>query len=302
MNATTPIKWVVRCVSTMAVVGLCWIYQAAADPLLWKVTASNTNTAATVYLFGSIHFGVEAMYPLPAAVEQAFDQSDYLAVEFNVLELDPVQASQTMKSFGFYDDGGNLKDALDAPTWQQLNAVATELGIPVNSFLPMRPWFAAIQLVSIQLLQARFREDLGVDRHFLLHAARQKPILELESLDSQLNSFVQLTPEADALFLQQTLAEYAQGVSYLNALSEAWQDGDVEQLGSMVFGDIDDSPAAQNIYQQLFVVRNEKMFAAVENYFRDGKRVFLVVGVGHLLGEEGLVAMLKGRGYRVEKL
>ena len=279
---------------------ICAVHNAIADPLLWKVNAPKSESSSTIYLFGSIHFGVETMYPLPAKVVQAFDQSDYLAVELNVLTLDPVLASRAVLAQGLYQHGENLKDKLDPATWALLEGVAKQVGIPVESFLPMRPWFVAIQLVSRQLLQAHFREDLGIDRYFLQRAASEKPILELESLQGQLNAFAQFSDDANALFLRQTLTEYEQGVLYLDALSTAWRNGNARQIEAIVFDIIDGSETAQSIYDLLFTQRNRAMVAQIEDYFRAGQNVFLVVGVGHMLGDDGLVTLLKKRGYQVE--
>ena len=55
----------------------------------WQVTSGQPESGqTTVYLMGSIHFADQSFYPLRSEIEQAFDRSDYLAVELDVNALD----------------------------------------------------------------------------------------------------------------------------------------------------------------------------------------------------------------------
>ena len=52
--------------------------------------------------------------------------------------------------------------------------------------------------------------------------------------------------------------------------------------------------------QSLVIDRNYGMVNALDKYFREGKNVFCVVGVGHVVGEDGIVELMKSKGYSVE--
>jgi len=70
-------------------------YVRERSPLLYAVTAKH---GATVYLFGTVHVGNTAIYPLPPAVEAAFNRSSKLALELDPTDEDVAQEA-ILKAF-----------------------------------------------------------------------------------------------------------------------------------------------------------------------------------------------------------
>ena len=58
----------------------------------------------------------------------------------------------------------------------------------------------------------------------------------------------------------------------------------------------------QKLYQSIFVERNKNMLNAIDAQLKESQKIFLVVGIGHMLGDDGLVSLLEGRGYRVTQV
>ena len=56
------------------------------------------------------------------------------------------------------------------------------------------------------------------------------------------------------------------------------------------------------MYQRLLVDRNKNWLPKIEALFARQGRTFVVVGAAHLVGADGLLAMLKARGYSIEQL
>jgi uncharacterized protein YbaP (TraB family) len=91
---------------------------------MWEVKSA-TNTA---YLFGSFHLAKASFYPLPAAVQNAYQQADTLAVEVDA--SDP-QFSRKMMPLLSYAAPDKLENHLQKATWESMQKL---LGLLPRSF------------------------------------------------------------------------------------------------------------------------------------------------------------------------
>ena len=56
------------------------------------------------------------------------------------------------------------------------------------------------------------------------------------------------------------------------------------------------------MYHRLLVDRNKDWIPKIEALFSRKGRAFVVVGAAHLVGPDGLLALLKAKGYKIEQL
>ena len=56
------------------------------------------------------------------------------------------------------------------------------------------------------------------------------------------------------------------------------------------------------IYEKLIYERNRSMASKIEDYLKTKETYFVVVGAGHLVGSQGIIELLKGKGFVVEQL
>lgn len=272
--------------------------QAASSPLYWQVQGHSSGQGEVIML-GSIHFGHQTLYPLPAPLMAAYERADLLAVEVDMTAVHPQRVAAVMATHGYYPEGQNLRQQIGEWDWQALTAVCEQLGIEVEHFLPLKPWLVALQLVGLQVQETEYSKALGIDQYFLQRARQQKAIYELETIEEQISMFSRFSDDEQILFLRQTLSEYAQGKVFLDEIVRAWQMADQSALEQMVLESFRQEGGTENMFQLVFTERNQRMVAAVEQFLAQGKSVFLVVGVGHMLGEQGLVEELRRRGYTV---
>ncbi|MGL4853662.1 MAG: TraB/GumN family protein, partial [Lentisphaeria bacterium] len=81
-----------------------------------------------------------------------------------------------------------------------------------------------------------------------------------------------------------------------------WLKGDKEAL-SKVFSEMENrSLASKQILQILNNSRNKVFFKQIERYINSGKKVFVVVGAAHLVGEDGLLKSFEKNGYKIEQV
>ncbi len=282
----------------------------------WKVTAGDdasnlSSGSAIVYLMGSIHFADKSFYPLRQEIETAFQQSDSLAVELDINNIDQQMYNRLLMKNGIYTDGRTIKDVISEETWLQLRQRLRHLDIPYDSVKLYKPGMLVLTLSAIQITKLGLDPALGIDAHFLSKAAqinsfkprlgKIKNIIELETLEQQLNLFFDI-PDGD-LLLKESLYSLDESELLLAEIVRYWKAGDEKKMNKMLIEDaLAEYPAFSAIYDSLFYDRNDKMVIKIEEMLKQSQgSYFVVVGSAHLIGEKGIVSSLKGKGYKVER-
>jgi len=272
---------------------------AAAKHIFWQATSGGR----TVYLFGSLHVGRPEMYPLPAEVMSAFRQSARLAVEVNMLDVDSVEMMQEVAALGMYppDDEG-LHAHISAAHWQALQRSAAQLDFPIAVLERQKPWMVIMTLTALAAQHWGYDENLGIDMHLMQRAREQgKPIVSLESLDQQLRIFTQMSDEEQEAALAESLDEFDRGPELFERMVTAWRKGDAPGLAA-VLAEMEQDPKDDRTYQLLITDRNHGMADKIQALSRDNPVLFVVVGAGHLVGQESVIDLLRKRGYRIRQM
>lgn len=272
-----------------------------ANPLLWQV--DDPKSGGRAYLFGSIHFGDEALYPLPEYVQRAFDQPQSLVVELDMSAVSFAEARHVLAMSGRLPGGERLQDKLDPGQWSDLEQISRSLGMPATAFERMKPWLVAVQLTASQIRRSGFNETLGIDKHLLDRYKRDRPdgqIIELETFSEQMSLFDELSDQDELAFLQQTLAEFHDTPQSLMAILDAWKTGDEAALDALITGAF--AHREDNLFRRIFTDRNAMMQEKVSHRLQQGEKLFVVVGAGHVVGGDGLKTRLENSGYRVRPL
>ncbi len=265
---------------------------------LWKVR-STTNT---VYLLGSIHLFKKEMYPLDRRIEEAFDRSDCVAVEANVNALDIKMDLQKLLEKAVYLDEDTLEEHVSKGTYELVRKRAEELGLPLELLARQKPWFLGLMFSSVGFLKLGFDPHSGIDLYFLRKAAGKKTILELESLDYQMDLLSGFNDRDQELFLLMSLRELDTLGKDVDRFLRVWASGDVKGLEEMMTRSMTEGSRLSPIYDALIYNRNRTMVSKIEGYLRTKETYFVIVGAGHLIGERGIVESLRKKGYSVEQM
>jgi len=264
---------------------------------LWKVQ-SKTNT---VYVLGSYHLSKKEIYPLNQKIENAFDQSDVLAVEANINDIKKIDIQKLMES-AFYPANDTLEKHVSPEIYEWVKKETSGLGIPVELIHKQKPWFLSMTFVALKSLKLGFDPNLGIDKYFLSKAEGKKKILELESLDYQLSLLSNFSDKDQELFLLYTLKDLDILEQELGKLTRAWTSGDTKGMESILTRSVSEDKRFSSILEKLIYERNRKMVSRIEDYLKAKETYFVIVGAGHLVGDQGIIELLKGKGYGVEQL
>jgi uncharacterized protein YbaP (TraB family) len=279
---------------------LCSFRSWAAEPsspAFWEIAQGN----AKVYMFGSMHFGHADFYPLPEVVEKAFEGADRLVVEVDILNITPQTAAQAIFKYGGLPPDKQLAHLLSPETFQALDKQAQKNGLAVKVFERFQPWYVSLMLVEAEIRKTELQQQLGIDWYFL-QRARGKQVDELESIESQLALFGGLTDSEQEEFLRQTLKDLEHSRTYLMAMAQAWRQGDLASLETTLIEPFQQNPQTKTLFDRIFTQRNLRMADRIRTYLKGEDQVFFVVGVGHMLGKGGIVALLQESGIRVRRV
>lgn len=293
---------IVACAAIAGITQDAFSQSAAAGKatFLWKVTAASGGEA---WLFGSIHLGTKEMYPLPDPVENAFAASKKLVVEADIESLDPIGVQNIVVSKGVYPEGDSLSKHLKKETIDLLRSFCQKNGLPFEALDRTRPWLVELTISNLVTQSIGLDPELGLDRHFLRAAkAAKKDVLELESVEQQLDIISSL-PEADQeANLIVALSETDQAAEQIPLLIEAWKTGNAARIEELSQDAARERPETKVVYELLLNRRNVKMVEKIERYLATKESHFVVVGALHLVGDEGIVRLLQAKGYKVEQV
>ena len=264
--------------------------QAAA---VWKVTGPN---GGTLYLGGSVHALRSSDYPLPAAFNRAFDASTHL-----VFEVDDKGMSGTTRSLlkaWQYPKGDSLKNHVDPRTYDYVKRVFALMNVPEAKFARYRPWFLVLMLQATGMRD--FSGELGVDEFLAKRArANKKPVSGLESGAEHAAVYAGLSDrQGEALLLHMFIPQAERGGDTPSWMG-AWRRGDADAIAASMHAAYREFPAfAVRILDE----RNRRWMPKLESYLRSGQTYYVIVGAAHLGGPNGVLTMLRARGYQTTKL
>ena len=193
-------------------------------PLLWKVSGVQ---GSTLYLLGSFHLLKPEDYPLSPDVDAAFNAARRLLLELPPEELDSPELAAQMLRAAMRRDGRQLKDDLDAVTWQRLQAYAAGNGLPLERLSGMKPWFVGLTISLAQMARQGLDPQAGLDRHLMTRAIEVgKPATGLENAAAQIAMLDGMSNDEQRQLLREALEQVDKGDEQSRRLHDAWRRGD----------------------------------------------------------------------------
>jgi len=263
---------------------------------LWKAQGGNN----TVYILGSIHLLKRDSAALKPIVQEVFSKSKRLVLEIDLVNEGPEKFQQLLAQKGLNPDGKLLAEQLSPETYELTAQKATDLGVDIKLLAPLKPWVVALTMVVMQLQKLGYDPNLGID-HQLAQRAQQanKPVSGLETAEFQIEIFSRLSAPQQELFLRRSLLEMEQLEKSLDDIVAAWNSGDVDR-GERLF--LESLRAFPELKDEILDRRNRSWIAPIERFLKQDEDILVVVGAAHLVGKEGVIELLKARGYKLEQM
>jgi hypothetical protein len=193
-----------------------------------------------------------------------------------------------------------LEKVVSPATFAAVNKRVDAIGMPIDPMKRFKPWMLAMMFEQLEWQKAGFDPNLGLDKHFYDRAKSEgKTIQGLETVEYQISRFDDMTMDQQDHLLAETLKDIDTEQGSLSRLVESWRTGDAPAVERIVLKDLQQEPV---LYERLLVERNKNWLPKLEALFARRGHAFVVVGAAHLVGPDGLLSMLKAKGYTLEQL
>jgi uncharacterized protein YbaP (TraB family) len=252
---------------------------------VWQVAHPDDWDGQPDYLAGTIHLALPAGKRLPQPALDCLAASNCFVMEADVDTLQP----DAVVPFIFRQDKGSNEGHLSPKAWQRAVQQASLLGFPPDQVARLEPWF----LTTFLGVGAN---DPNRSRDMLLRRQAENLALPVRYLEKAVDQLQMMRSLPTTYFFQQIEA-LEDATAKAEALADAYEKGDLASLEKATF-DQAEMRRYPAVYQRLFYDRNTRWMPAVEDVLRR-QRAFIAVGLGHLIGDQGLLKRLAAKGYRV---
>ena len=267
----------------------------AASPV-WVIRGPHS----TLYLAGSVHLLPANDSALPPGFERAYADSKRLVMEMDLGNLDPLAAASWMMEHGALPAGTTLRSILGEQRYTRVSAVAADLGLSAEVLDNQAPWVIGLELTDLEYLHQGFDPQQGVEEQ-LVHRAQSdgKPTAGLETLSEELSGLEALSRDDQVRMLDQTIDELKNSQDEMREILGAWRSGNAAKLAGLLSSEYSSFPA---LYRPLVTQRNQRWLPQIERFLKGDENCMVVVGSLHLVGDGGLLELLRKDGFSATQL
>lgn len=263
----------------------------APKPALWVIENASGETLG--WLFGTIHALPEGTAWETPALTRVIDAAGVLVVE--VRDLDPRRTGATLQRLARDEPVPPLAERVQPALRNDLAAIFDRSETRPDAYDRLETWAAALALAR---LAGTTSSANGVDPAVIARFAG-RPVEELEGAADQLTIFDALPERDQRSLLASVITEQDDPEADASELAEAWLTGDLARLQRATRRGLLADPA---LYRALSAERNRAWVTKLAPMLASGRRPLVAVGTAHMLGSEGLPALLGAKGYNVRRI
>ena len=269
------------------------IGQEKYNSLFWEISGNGLKESS--FLYGTMHTQDDRVFQFKEGVMDAFNHAEIYAMELNIDSVD--QAALLSKLI--MDSTHSLKTLLTESEYIMVSDFFRDsLGQALFMFEKMQPLFTA-QMVSLRDLEAQQTDALDI--YFFKEAKKQKKqTIGLEKTMEQIDAFSAISYELQAKGLVDAVRDYGkEGELDMDTMMKYYVEGNLDKLLEMTTEYDEEDEEMSKILNDVFLVkRNHNMADRAEPFIKKGS-TFIAVGAAHLPGEEGIIELLRNKGYKV---
>lgn len=277
----------------------------AAPPRLPFYVARRGRT--TLYVLGTLHAGdpidYPANHPFRPQIVTALDNSPTVAFELSPDDLVDSQADVQRYGTCAY---ACLPKTISPSLWRKVAARVGHNPALLEQVGRMRPWLAALIVESYDSMSSGLQVEYGSEAQIQNNYLKGQ-IVGLETIAEQMGAFDQLTLAQQREMLEQDLAQSPQqNAADLRRLHNLWREGDADKMFAWQAEKsarlTRDKAASDAIDERIVYQRNRRFVARMLALAEPRKPLFVAIGALHLGGPQGVLALLRTSGYRVQPL
>lgn len=292
MKRNTIFTLLIFSIAAISVVTVCGQAKSAAETpsLLYQVTGKGITKPS--YIFGTFHAVCPTEMVPFESLDAYLDQTDQLMME---IDMDDPAEMLAMTKGVIISDGKTLKDYLKPEEFAKVDQMVKNLlGYSAENVKMVKPSIVAVLLVTSP--KAIGCTPTVYDMSLMNSAVtKKKPVVGLETVESQIKVIDSKPIDQQAKDLYEMAADPQKSVDELKKLMAAYKMRDPEKLIDITNGQLKSDKQFQ---MRLLDERNIAWIPRLEIAFKE-KPTFVAVGAGHLGGKNGVIKLLRAKGYQV---
>jgi uncharacterized protein YbaP (TraB family) len=269
---------------------------AQAAPALWVVRDADSE----IYLFGTLHALPPGMAWRTPAYDAAYAKARTVWFEAEADNAGPDTLVELLARYGV-DLDRKLSDRLPARDLAELRR-QVEVAGPIDH---LRPWAAAMMLSMQPMIERGARAEAGADLTMTRRSRRSaKTVRAFETLEDQARMFAGLPETSELGYLSQVIKDRRPRLTLLPKpvrMETSWLKGDFQtRLGPQMVAEMNrENPA---LHEALLNRRNRAWAEALTQRMAGAGADLVNVGALHMVGDDGLPALMRARGFTVQRI
>ncbi|WP_316015201.1 TraB/GumN family protein [Roseobacter sp. HKCCA0434] len=263
-----------------------------------------------IFLFGTFHSEVEG--GIPAPVEAALDGAETLLVEITAGDQAALEAQmQSDPGLFMAQPGNSVRKGLSGEEWAQIEGHMTQVGMPVQAVEMMQPWFVTLMMsFPVCEIRAQAQGATAIDSVIDARAAGMGVTVEgLETPMEALSALSDMSRDEQMDILRLTLGMNDDAEAMFTTMMDLYEEGRIAEILSLSMivsereqvAEVDIDMAEEIYLDRLLTDRNAAWMPAILDAAARGPAV-VAVGALHLGGEDGLLTLLEGEGFAIERV
>lgn len=266
-------------------------------PALYVVSDADS----TVYLFGTLHIRQPNEQWGGARAQAGLAEASEVWTELDMSSEMQAQMQGLVVRYGLAQPGRPLSSFFSEEENARIAATARAIGLPPEGLNMFQPWLAGLTIQIMQMVRDGYNAEAGADRMIDEWArANGKTSRWFETAEQQIQMMAGMSPDVQRQMVLDAVDEADAGGDMINRMATAWETGDLVTLERLVIADT--QREYPEMYEALIVNRNNAWVATLHQELQGSGVDFVAVGMGHVIGEDGLVAQLRALGYTVERV
>lgn len=282
-----------RCL-ILAALALLLCGAARAAPPIWRVTGPRGSAV----LFGSIHLLPAGLDWRPAELDAALATADELWFEIPIGGDEDVRTAKLLEARGSLPRGDSLAAHLRPDLLSRVHEDAARLGLSSEAVDAMKPWLADATLSIAADARSGALASQGVERRINALAPPNVRRRALESAADQIKVLADGPMDEQTKLFAVTLDEVEKKPETYQGLVDAWVAADLTRLRTDALDPL--RAASPRAYRALIVDRNRRWALEIKRRLKRRGAIVVVVGVGHLIGPDGLPSVFRAAGLKVD--
>lgn len=268
----------------------------AAEPALWMIRDADS----TMYFYGTIHLRKAGAPWGGSAAEQALAEAQEVWTEVEISAARDAELQGVVGRMG-YDPAHTLSSLMTPARAAQLKTAAASLGMPLTQLDQMKPWLASLTISVVPMVQAGYDPEAGVD-HSVDRIARAagKRMRWFETGEQQIQFMAGFADPLQLEMLYDSMDDLAKGTAEMQRMEAAWEVGDDATLAHDMVADM--ARQYPELYDVMLKRRNAAWADVLTREMAGSGVDFIAVGTAHLVGPDSVLALMRARGFKVERI